>query len=104
MPLLDVKELRTQFFTQDGVVKAVDGVSWYVDEGEIRTSPMAKMKAPAIPEEPPRSPQRDSEPRPGAAATRVRVRPTCPVGSKRRHRSAPPARPGAAIGAVKGTH
>ena len=34
MPLLEVKGLKTQFFTQDGVVKAVDGVSWYVDEGE----------------------------------------------------------------------
>jgi oligopeptide transport system ATP-binding protein len=34
MPLLEVNGLKTQFFTQDGVVKAVDGVSWYVDEGE----------------------------------------------------------------------
>jgi oligopeptide transport system ATP-binding protein len=34
MPLLEVKGLKTQFFTQDGVVKAVDGVTWYVDEGE----------------------------------------------------------------------
>jgi oligopeptide transport system ATP-binding protein len=34
MPLLEVNGLKTQFFTQDGVVKAVDGVSWFVDEGE----------------------------------------------------------------------
>ncbi len=34
MPLLEVKGLKTQFFTQDGIVKAVDGVSFHVDEGE----------------------------------------------------------------------
>jgi oligopeptide transport system ATP-binding protein len=34
MPLLEVKNLKTQFFTQDGVVKAVDDVSFYVDQGE----------------------------------------------------------------------
>jgi len=34
MPLLEVKDLRTYFYTQDGVVQAVNGVSFYVDEGE----------------------------------------------------------------------
>jgi len=34
MPLLEVKSLKTQFFTRDGVVKAVDDVSLYVNEGE----------------------------------------------------------------------
>ncbi|MCS6844870.1 MAG: ABC transporter ATP-binding protein [Caldilineales bacterium] len=32
--LLEVKDLRTQFFTQDGVVHAVNGISYTVDEGE----------------------------------------------------------------------
>jgi len=32
--LLDIKDLRTYFFTEDGVVKAVDGVSYDVQEGE----------------------------------------------------------------------
>ncbi|MBI4758306.1 MAG: ABC transporter ATP-binding protein [Chloroflexi bacterium] len=32
--LLQVKNLKTQFFTQDGVVKAVDDVSFDLDEGE----------------------------------------------------------------------
>ncbi|MCO5222563.1 MAG: ABC transporter ATP-binding protein [Thermomicrobiales bacterium] len=34
VPLLEVKNLRTQFFTQDGVVKAVEDVSFYVMPGE----------------------------------------------------------------------
>ena len=32
--LLEVRDLRTQFFTQDGVVKAVNGVSFTLGEGE----------------------------------------------------------------------
>jgi oligopeptide transport system ATP-binding protein len=32
--LLDVKDLRTHFFTSDGVIPAVDGVSFQVDRGE----------------------------------------------------------------------
>ena len=32
--LLEIDKLKTQFFTTAGVVKAVDGVSYTVDEGE----------------------------------------------------------------------
>jgi oligopeptide transport system ATP-binding protein len=32
--LLEVKGLETRFFTQDGVVHAVNGISYYIDEGE----------------------------------------------------------------------
>ncbi len=32
--LLEVKNLKTQFFTQDGVVHAVNGISYYVNSGE----------------------------------------------------------------------
>ena len=34
MPLLDVRDLTTYFFTQEGTVKAVNGVSFYVNKGE----------------------------------------------------------------------
>ena len=32
--LLDVRNLRTEFVTQDGVVHAVNGVTFYLEEGE----------------------------------------------------------------------
>src|SRR5512140_1922812 len=34
MALLEVKDLRTYFYTQEGTVKSVDGVSYTVEEGE----------------------------------------------------------------------
>jgi oligopeptide/dipeptide ABC transporter ATP-binding protein len=33
-PLLEIKDLRTYFYTYEGVVKAVDGVSYELEEGE----------------------------------------------------------------------
>ena len=32
--LLEVKGLKTRFYTQDGVVHAVNGISYTLDEGE----------------------------------------------------------------------
>ncbi len=34
-PLLEIKDLKTRFYTEDGVVNAVNGVSYTMDEGEI---------------------------------------------------------------------
>jgi len=34
-PLLEVQNLKTYFFTEDGVVKAVDGVDFKVFPGEV---------------------------------------------------------------------
>jgi len=34
-PLLEVKNLKTYFFTEDGIVKAVDGVDFVVYPGEV---------------------------------------------------------------------
>jgi peptide/nickel transport system ATP-binding protein/oligopeptide transport system ATP-binding protein len=35
VPLLTVRDLQTHFFTEEGVVRAVDGVSYVVDRGEV---------------------------------------------------------------------
>ena len=35
MSLLEVRDLRTHFFTRAGVLKAVEGVSFSLDKGEI---------------------------------------------------------------------
>ncbi|NLL18316.1 MAG: ABC transporter ATP-binding protein [Clostridia bacterium] len=35
VPILEVKNLRTQYKTESGLVKAVDGVSYYINEQEI---------------------------------------------------------------------
>jgi len=34
-PLLEIADLRTHFFTEDGIVKAVDGVDLHIYEGEV---------------------------------------------------------------------
>jgi oligopeptide/dipeptide ABC transporter ATP-binding protein len=34
-PLLEVTGLRTSFYTRDGIVRAVDGIDFHVDRGEI---------------------------------------------------------------------
>jgi oligopeptide transport system ATP-binding protein len=35
MPLLEVRDLKTHFFTREGVVQAVDGVSFDVEKGKV---------------------------------------------------------------------
>jgi len=34
-PLLEVKDLATYFYTDEGVIKALDGISFSINEGEI---------------------------------------------------------------------
>ena len=34
-PLLQINDLKTYFYTEDGIVKAVDGVNLYVNRGEV---------------------------------------------------------------------
>ena len=34
-PLLEVKDLKTHFYSERGRVTAVDGISFHVEEGEI---------------------------------------------------------------------
>jgi oligopeptide/dipeptide ABC transporter ATP-binding protein len=34
-PLIEVKDLRTYFFTEEGVARAVDGVSWSLQKGKV---------------------------------------------------------------------
>ncbi|MCJ7717595.1 MAG: ATP-binding cassette domain-containing protein, partial [Anaerolineales bacterium] len=34
-PLLEIKNLKTRFYTQDGVVRAVNDVSYFMKSGEI---------------------------------------------------------------------
>ena len=34
MSVLDIRDLQTHFFTDDGVVQAVNGISYTLDEGE----------------------------------------------------------------------
>src|SRR6478735_11452946 len=43
MALLEVNDLKTYFKTDDGVVRAVDGVSFSVDKGQIRGSEIAMI-------------------------------------------------------------
>jgi peptide/nickel transport system ATP-binding protein len=34
-PLLQINDLKTYFYTEDGIVKAVDGVNLYINKGEV---------------------------------------------------------------------
>ncbi len=50
--LIEVKNLRTEFKQEKGTLKAVNGVSYYVDEGEIVAfvgKAAAASQSPSIP-------------------------------------------------------
>jgi len=34
-PILEIKNLKTHFFKKEGVVKAVDDISFHINPGEI---------------------------------------------------------------------
>ena len=42
-PLLSLQNLRTFFYTDAGVARAVDGVSFHIDEGETVNDPQASL-------------------------------------------------------------
>ena len=48
-PLLEVDNLKTYFKTDDGIVKAVDGVSFKVGEGRRSASSASPAQARASP-------------------------------------------------------
>ena len=45
MALLEVNDLRTHFFTREGVVRAVDGISFAVERGRRSASSASRVAA-----------------------------------------------------------
>ena len=46
--VLEVKELRTNFYTDEGIVKAVNGLSYHINKGEcvVHTALAGKSNQP----------------------------------------------------------